>query len=301
MAIKFEEGDNYAIPKDALVKIKEYSNGDIDVKYITKKSKNISQFRRLNKYEYIDMETGEIREYNLTDIKSDANIRRTMNKKVRPILENSFFGGRNELFISLTFSQDMQNFNELPNYFNNFWKRLTRKYKNKYNLACLYVKEMQSKRCCWHYHLMLKEVNGKYLIIDTDTLYKIWKYGSITVSRIWGGNDYIYREINEEKRLNDDFFLMKQDHNVKNVISYMCKMKSKSGFIPASGKLYGLKGKDFLKEPAEREDIYGNFYSSIEDTHVIANEKTLLLIDEKTNNIINNIHTQKLIKQNKKK
>ena len=210
MGIKFKKGENYNISKYAIVKTTRYNNGTIKIRYTNNTSSNLSNYQKLNKYEYLDKKTGEILEYNKSEIKSKENIKRTMNNKVRPILENNFWGGNNELFVSLTFSNDMQDFNELPKYFDNFWKRLTRKYKNTFDLACVYVKEMQMKRNCWHYHVMLKEVNKNNLYIDCTDLYRIWKYGNITVSRIWSGNAYSYKRINEEKRMEDEFFLSKK-------------------------------------------------------------------------------------------
>lgn len=298
MGIKFKKGENYNISKYAIVKTTRYNNGTIKIRYTNNTSSNLSNYQKLNKYEYLDKKTGEILEYNKSEIKSKENIRRTMNNKVRPILENNFWGGNNELFVSLTFSNDMQDFNELPKYFDNFWKRLTRKYKNTFDLACVYVKEMQMKRNCWHYHVMLKEVNKNNLYIDCTDLYRIWKYGNITVSRIWSGNAYSYKRINEEKRMEDEFFLSKKDHNIKNVIDYMCKLKSKEGYIPANGKIYGIKGKNHLLQPVNDIEVYEKVYNEIADTHILGNELTLLLENTKTGNIIKNIHTQLWVEKN---
>lgn len=292
MGIVFEKGENYNIPKNSKVKTIRYINGKIIIKYISKRNSNLSNYKKLNKDEYLDKKTGEILEYNKSQIKSKENIRRTMNKKVRPLLENNFFGGRNELFVSLTFSEDMQDFNKLPDYFKNFWKKLTRKYKNRYTFACIYVKELQVERNCWHYHLTLKDVEGKHLFITGDDLYKIWKYGNITVSRIWSGNEFWYKEIDEEKRFQNDFFLSKQDHNIKNVIDYMCKLKSKEGYIPANGKIYGTNGKNYLVAPTEKNEIIDDVYDEIEDTHILDDELTLLLKNTNTGNIVGQIHTQ---------
>lgn len=292
MGIIFEKGENYNIPKKSKVKTIRYRNEKIKIKYISKRNKHLSNYKKLNKLEYLDKKTGEILQYNIAQIKSKENIRKTINNKVRPLLENNFFGGRNELFISLTFKNDVSDFNELTDYFNNFWKRITRKYKNRYTFACLYVKELQVERNCWHYHLTLKDVNGKHLFITGDDLYKIWRHGNIAVSRIWSGNEFWYKEIDEEKRFQNDFFLSKQDHNIKNVIDYMCKLKSKEGYIPAGGNIYGIKGKKYIIPPVEKYEIIENVYDEIEDTHILDYELTLLLKSTYTGNIVGQIHTQ---------
>ena len=140
MAVNFEIGQGYSIPKDAQVKVKEYTNDVKTVTYVSNKSNNLRRYKRINNKEYIDKKTGEILQYNVQEVKTEKSLKRTLNGPLADLLINNFTGGNNQIFVTLTFEWDMNDFNKLKWYFDRFWSRLCYKYKS-CNLACIYVKE----------------------------------------------------------------------------------------------------------------------------------------------------------------
>ena len=115
MAVKFEIGQGYLIPEDAQVKVKEYTNDVKVLTYVSNKSNNLRRYKRISNKEYIDMETGEILQYNVQEVKSEKSLRRTLNGPLTDLLLNNFNGGNNEIFVTLTFSWYMNDFNKMLN------------------------------------------------------------------------------------------------------------------------------------------------------------------------------------------
>lgn len=297
MKIAIEKGENYGISKFAEVKEITYNNGKKLIKEFGSRNDKEFPTKRINKNEYVIKKTGEICEYE--KVKTKENISQCMKNKIRPILENNFFGGKSEIFVTLTYTKDMNNFNQLASDFKYFWRRITRRYKGKYRLACLYVKEMQQTRDSWHIHVLIKDLDGNKLIIPNETMGLIWKNGFTSVSRVQSGLDLDYREMNEEKKMEENFFIQNEKWNVNKIIDYMCKLKTKEGEIPATGRLYGIKGG--LKPPSKRIIRYDGVMKEIKDTHRLVKDETLLIRNKETNCIINHIHTQTFIEQSKSK
>ena len=127
------------------------------------------------------------------------------------------------------------------------------------------------------------------IFIPRDTMIKIWKYGtSVGISRVLSGIDTSYDIINEEKRLNENFFISTEKRHISKLINYMCKLYTKDVLIPSSGKLYGVKGG--LNPPEKQVMQYGELYKKIQDTHRLVDEETLVLRETESNNIINYVH-----------
>lgn len=289
MNIKFVKGECWDIPEDAEVCITKYNSGKVVLKEFRYKKPKGSQKGKIKKNN----------RKNIDEYKSKKNINRSIKCKIRPLLENNFNGGKSEIFVTLTYSKNMDNFKQLVPDFDNFWKRITRKYKNRYRLACVYVKEMQQKRNSWHIHALIKDLDGNKLYIPNETMGLIWKNGFTSVSRVLSGFDLDYRQMNEEKKMEENFFIQNERWNIKKIIDYMCKLKTKEGYIPSNGKLYGTKGG--LRMPHKEVGIYKDFIQENEKNLRITDDEMLKIIDKETNCIINHIHTQTFIEQNKKK
>lgn len=298
MSISFEKGENYSISKFAEVKEITYNSGKKIIKEFERK--NIHEFpsKRISKNEYVIKETGEICEYVNSEYKTVDNIKKCLKEKVKPILENNFFGGKSEIFVTLTYSKNMDDFKQLSSDFREFWRRITRRYKSTNRLACVYVKEMQQKRKSWHIHALIKDLDGNKLYIPSETMGLIWKNGFTSVSRVLSGFALDYREINEEKKMEENFFIQNERWNINKIIDYMCKLKTKEDQIPASGRLYGIKGG--LKPPTTEFRRYGDIMKETKDTHRLVNDETLLIRNTDTNCIINHIHTQTFIEHKSK-
>ena len=289
MKIKFVKGKNYHIPFDEDVKVTKFKNGTAQITHIKTKNNNLSRYRRKGN-EIINTETGEIKEILIPKFKTDKTIRRTIKETIRPLLENNFKGGKNELFVTLTFEEEMNDFDELPGFFNNFWNRLCYRYKN-LDLSCLYVKEMQENRHSWHYHLIIKEENDKYLYIPNDTMREIWREGFTKTSRITTNSKYLSVEIDEETAMLNTLKIPSERFHIDKVIDYMCKLRTKSGAIPSSGRIHGKKGN--LKLPEIKRMSYKEANETILKDATLIGEDTQLLKNADNDCIINYIHNEK--------
>lgn len=288
MKIRFVRGKNYHIPFDEDVKVTKFKNGTARITHIKTKNNNLSRYRRKGN-EIVDTKTGEITEIVVPKYKTDKTIRRTMKETIRPLLENNFKGGNNELFVTLTFEEAMNNFDELPKLFNNFWSRLCYKYKD-LDLACLYVKEMQQNRQSWHYHLLMKEQTGKYLYIPNNQMRELWSWGYTKTSRITTNYKYLQVEIDEETAMLNPLNIPCEKFHIYKVIDYMCKLRTKSGEIPSNGRIHGNKGR--LKAPEVSRMLYGEANNTILKNATLIREDTQLLKNAENDYIINYIHNE---------
>ncbi len=288
MKIKFVKGKNYHIPFDEDVKVTKFKNGTAKITHIKTKNNNLSRYRRKGN-EIINTETGEIKEIVIPKVKTDKTIRRTIKETIRPLLENNFKGGNNELFVTLTFKSEMNDFNDLPKLFNNFWNRLCYKYKN-LEFACLYVKEMQQNRPSWHYHFIMKEQNGKYLYIPNDTMRDIWRLGYTKTNRITTDYKYLEVEIDEETAMLNTLNIPSEKFHINKVIDYMCKLRTKSGEIPSNGRIHGKKGNLMLPEVSRMS--YEEANRTILKDATLIGEYTQLLKNADDDCIINYIHNE---------
>ena len=288
MKIKFEKGQNYHIPFDKEVKIKTYKRFK-KVIYVSHKANNLKQLRPIKGKKYINMETGEIKTYTPSDkFKSDKLLKRSLNGRVKDLLENNFEGGNSEKFITLTFDDIAVNFNDLTKLMNNFWRRLKR-YCNKRNLSliCVYVKEVH-KSGNWHIHILLKEVNNKTLFINIDDLKKIWRNGGVFINPVSAEIDSSDKEINIEKEISEGF--AGKTHSFNKLVDYMCKLHSKENVIPSRGRVYGTKGN--LQLPKSTNKLYGKACNTDLKNDYVDSENTLVVRNAETNSIVNTIHQE---------
>lgn len=286
--MKFKKGKNYHIPRNKDVKVTRFKDGTARITYVKTKNTNLSRYRRKGN-KMLDTKTGKNKEFVLPKFKPDRTIKRTMKETVMPLLKNNFRGGNNELFVTLTFKEEMNDFNELNKIFNNFWNRLCYQY-NDLDLVCLYVKEMQQNRASWHYHFLMKEQNGKYLYIPNEQMQKIWGLGLTKTNRVTSADEYLHTEIDEETDMLDTFNISSGRFHIGKVIDYMCKLRTKSGEIPSNGRIHGKKG--ILKAPEVRKMTYREANNTILKDATLIKEDTLLLIDEEDKHIMNSIHNE---------
>ena len=126
MKNKIEKGDNYSINPGKEVKVTKYAvSGDIKITDSAYLPHNINPTRKLNKYEYIDIRTGEIKKYKeATEENKIINLRKKY-KRVLEMILNNFDGSNNELFITLTVKDNIS-IKELKKQFAKFRRKLYR-------------------------------------------------------------------------------------------------------------------------------------------------------------------------------
>ena len=172
-------GEICKITSNKFVKVSKQGNKYLDVTFTELKPK--SNIKKLNKNEYIKLSTGEIKKFNYTKNKSIDSLIKTI-KHIREIIRCNFNGDKNEIFLTLTYKENMQDTDKLYNDFKKFFQKLKRKFKD-YNFEYIAVAEPQ-ERGAWHLHILLKAENQKSLFLQQEMLLKMWGYGGVFVERI---------------------------------------------------------------------------------------------------------------------
>lgn len=133
---------------------------------------------KLDADRYLVKGTGEIKEYKHTKNRSEGvdSLRRTM-KNLRYLINNNFTGAQNELFLTLTYAENMQDEKRLYKDVDVFIKRLKRYYAGK-EIKYITVAEPQA-RGAWHLHILLKVKGhrGRLFLSNNDVLAPMWGHG----------------------------------------------------------------------------------------------------------------------------
>jgi len=166
------EGDNY-----------------ITIRHMQKEVK--THVRRIDKDRYQVLKTGEVKEYNRMSKENKQNARRSaLNRtfgELRGLIRTNFVsegenGENSQLFITLTYAENMQDEKRLYSDFQNFIDALKYAY-SEHKFLYIAVMEPQG-RGAWHVHLLLRSMNQKWLWIDKERVSTIWKKGYTTTSRL---------------------------------------------------------------------------------------------------------------------
>lgn len=136
---------------------------------------------KLSKEEYLILSTGEIKKYEYSDKRYTWNLGRTF-RELRYLIRTNFAAeGSNQLMITLTYGENMQDSERLMVDFDAFMKRLKRKLKG-HKLDYITVAEPQA-RGAWHMHLMLKS-DQPVLYVDNREMERIWRHGMTKTERL---------------------------------------------------------------------------------------------------------------------
>lgn len=157
-----------------------------EVVYVDSISDNLMKYKRISKDEMLNLETGEVIEIGNSVSRRDniKSLRVTM-RKLRRLINANFEGADNELFITLTYGEDMRDLRRLYCDFKKFYQKLKRRYKD-VEFRYIYVVEPHESGK-WHIHLLLKALNREYLFIDNDSvIWKLWGHGYTKTQRLHG-------------------------------------------------------------------------------------------------------------------
>lgn len=216
-----------------------------------------------SKTEYLDTRTGEIKQYNLdkpTDIK---DIRKKLNKYNEIVLCN-FAGGRNELFVTLTCSDDVQDIDTIKRYYNNFKAKLKRR--NQYKTLEYIALFEQTAEGRWHIHLFMKYPDNMILKIPYQELKSLWGKGNV----------YIIQNLNTMQNLNHS-----ADKKQERLERFTKFPKGKRMYYCSKGIQHPTKEKlEFQKCP----EYYSSDYTQL-------SRKTYLMQNAETDKIVNAVTT----------
>mgnify|MGYP001607877015 CR=1 FL=1 len=168
------------IPGQKMVKFTDMGNVK-EIMYIEKVNLSGFPVKKINKNEYVWLETGEIGEYAHSKNRSENrdSLRQTF-KKIRGIINTNFNGSGNELIFTITYKLNMTDTKRLYNDFRKFIKRLRYRYPN---IDYISVVEPQ-ERGAWHCHVLLKFNDLKKIYIPNKDIEELWGNGFVKVKAI---------------------------------------------------------------------------------------------------------------------
>lgn len=176
---------------------------------------NTPRIKILPNKRYLDLITGEIKEFERSSKKRIDNlevVKQTM-KKLRRLIANNFTGGKNQLWVTLTYKKHVTDYKEASKDYKAFMKRVRKKYGG---LDYISVIEPQASGR-WHFHILMK--NDSTLSIPNDTMSILWGKGFTTTKRLKSSDNvanYVIAYLsNLDIAQNDDFALEKKRDNKK--------------------------------------------------------------------------------------
>src|SRR5699024_12462337 len=91
-----------------------------------------ARIKKLNKKQYLDLETGEIKNFNQSENRSENvnSLRQTM-KKMRYLINNNFSGKKNELALTLTYKENMTDTKQIMSDLQKFLDKISYSLKDK--------------------------------------------------------------------------------------------------------------------------------------------------------------------------
>lgn len=182
MAIKVERlTDAGILPMEPVIVTQ--TNHIVEIQYMARMNEH-SNIKKLDKDHYVDLQTGEIQEFNHFENRADsANSLRQTFKKLRYLINNNFTGAANEKFLTLTYAENMQDRERLMRDFQKFMQKLKYAYKDVSSVDYLSVVEPQA-RGAWHMHVLLRFNDLDSVYLDGDELRRLWAHGFHTVKSL---------------------------------------------------------------------------------------------------------------------
>lgn len=166
----------------------------IEVQHMQKRNSR-SNIRKISNDFYVDLSTGEKKEFTHSENRQEnSNSLKQTFKKIRYLINNNFEGNSNELFVTLTYAEDVKDPKRLYKDFDKFFKRLRYKYKEQTTIDYMSVVEPHESGV-WHCHVLLRFNDLEKIYIpnkfDKETkqpidapLYDLWKQGYVKIKSI---------------------------------------------------------------------------------------------------------------------
>lgn len=132
---------------------------------------------------YVDTRSGEVLECQHSQHRGEAmsipELRRTF-KRMRGLINSNFFGDENELFITLTYAENMQDVQRLQYDLQKFMSKVKRALGE---IKYLSAVEPQ-QRGAWHAHLLVKQMTAHRTYWPAEEIAEAWQHGFVHVQRL---------------------------------------------------------------------------------------------------------------------
>lgn len=177
--LKIESNFLYEIENHEVVKVIKQGDSFADIVYMDKVAK--PNIKKISADKYIDLSSGEIRLFDTKEGKESVrSLKNTFKRLIGLIRCNFTEGSDKQLFITLTYAENMTDSKRLYTDFDKFYKKLKYRYKE-HKFEYIAVAEPQ-ERGAWHFHLMLK--SDKDLYIHDSEIRKLWGHGITQTERL---------------------------------------------------------------------------------------------------------------------
>lgn len=167
-----------------------YLDGKIEIVTVDCPPSNLSHYRKISKYEYLDTATNKRIAYRAkgeTDTKPPDMSRRFAT--LRRLINNNFAGRSSELHIVLTYGGEyagkMDDTSKLYKDFRRFWDRFKRRYP-----SCAYIAIAEPQQSgSFHMHVLMKDLDGHPLYVPKKQLDDLWGQGFTWVRSLKGNSN----------------------------------------------------------------------------------------------------------------
>lgn len=183
-----EDGSDVLIPSDSLVTVTKM-NHIVEVQHMDKMNRR-ANIRKLDKDRYIDLTTGEIREFEHSENRQqNYNSLRQTFKKIRYLINTNFQGESNELHVTLTYDPkkmnavDLRDTKKLYTNFNKFIKRLKYHFKDTSTVDYISVVEPHESGV-WHCHVLMRFNDVDNIFIPNKTMADLWGLGFVKIKAL---------------------------------------------------------------------------------------------------------------------
>lgn len=158
-------------------------NHIIEVQHMDKMNRK-NNIKKLDKDTYVDLSSGEIKEFIHSETRRDNynSLRQTF-KKLRYLINNNFIGNPNELHITLTYKKNMTDPKILYSDFNKFIKRLKYNYRKETSIDYISVVEPQG-RGAWHCHVLMRFNDLDTVFVKNKELRELWGLGFVKIKSL---------------------------------------------------------------------------------------------------------------------
>lgn len=172
--LEIKKIEEKTIEKESIVTVTKMGH-IVEVQHM-EKTNTQARIKKISKHEYVDLATGEVREFELSDVRSDnVNSLRQTFKKMRYLINNNFSGERNELFVTLTYRGELQTRDHIKvrKDFEAFIKRFKRRYGD-----VDYIRVLEPHASGnWHLHVLMRLNDIENAYVSNDDMAKIWRNG----------------------------------------------------------------------------------------------------------------------------
>lgn len=164
----------------------------VEVQHMQKKNTK-ARIQKIDADHYVNLRTGELMEFQKSETRADnENSLRQTFKKLRYMVNNNFNGSKNELFLTLTYAENMTDTKRLYDDMKKFMMRVRYHYRNTSTIDYLNIIEPQG-RGAWHAHILMRfnDVESIYIpnkFVDNKPvdapMYKLWGHGWVTIKSL---------------------------------------------------------------------------------------------------------------------